>query len=136
MQMQYTYSIDTEQGLARVLVSGDVEFQGAVELIQTVSRDPRWQPGFSRLVDMRNARVLIPKAGSRDLATVNAAEGPGASSDKVPQHKVALITSDALSFGIASQYAAYSELAGVPTEVFQDLTSAEAWLGVTSSMQV
>ncbi len=132
--MDFSYSIDPARGLATVEVSGDVSVEQAAEVISTVSRDPRWQPGFSRLVDMRNARISFSKDGSRNLASVNAVEGRAAAG--TPQHKVALVVTDELSFGIASQYAAYSELQGVPTEVFRDPARAEAWLTQSAGSNV
>jgi hypothetical protein len=132
--MDFSYSIDTAKGLARVEVSGDVSVEQAAEVIATVSRDPRWQPGFSRLVDMRNARISFSKDGSRNLAAVNASEGRAAAIK--PQHKVALVITDELSFGIASQYAAYSELQGVPTEVFRDIARAESWLAQSADAKI
>jgi hypothetical protein len=136
--MQFNYSIDSERGMARVVVTGEVSVKQAQEVIETVSRDPRWQPGFCRLVDMREARISFSKGHVRELAGVNAAEGRAGASKKAPQHRVALVTRDALSFGIASQYAAFSELQGVPTEVFKDMAAAEAWLaaGTDASIRV
>src|SRR5690348_7096451 len=113
--MPFNYTIDSERGFARVVLTGEVNVAEAQEIIETVSRDPRWQAGFCRLVDMREARISFSKGHVRDLAIVNAAEGSAASQKKAPQHRVALVTGDELSFGIASQYAAFSELQGVPT---------------------
>lgn len=125
--MGYTYTIDEASELATVVWTGVVQPEDAGEAIREVARDPRCKPTYRRLVDMRAARVQIPKQDNRELAQANAdtARGHGA---QVQRGKTAIVVGDELSFGIASQYAAYAELQGVPTEVFRDIAAAYTWL--------
>jgi hypothetical protein len=123
----YAYSIDEGNELATVIWTGDVRPEDAGEAIRAVAQDPRCRPNFRRLVDMRAARLEIPKQDNRELASVKAQATP--IFDRHVKHgKTAIVVGDELSFGIASQYAAYSELQGVPTEVFRDVRAAEEWL--------
>jgi hypothetical protein len=125
--MGYTYSIDESRELATVVWAGDVRPEEAGEAIRALAQDPRCKPHFRRLVDMREARVQIPKQDNRELAQTNAEAGR-AVEPNAPRGKTAIVVGDELSFGIASQYAAYAELQGVPTEVFRDRKAAEVWL--------
>ncbi|HYE63836.1 MAG TPA: hypothetical protein VD997_17730 [Phycisphaerales bacterium] len=130
--MGFTYTVDESLGLARVVWTGDVTPELAGEAIHAVSSDPRVKPSFCRLVNMQAARIQIPRNSNRDLAAAKA-NGHDASSAKT-NGKTAIVVGDELSFGIASQYAAYSELQGFPTEVFRDMGSAEKWLALGSSV--
>jgi|GEM_PF-2592421 len=129
--MGYSYSIDETRELATVIWTGDVLPEHAGDAIRAVAQDPRCKPHFRRLVDMRAARVQIPKHENRELAAAKSEATP--TFGGVKHGKTAIVVGDELSFGIASQYAAYSELQGVPTEVFKDIAAAEVWLELGKS---
>lgn len=126
----FTYSIDEDNGLATVVWTGDVTIDAAEACIEATMLDPRYRPGFRRLVDMSNARFLMPKSDNRRLATT---QGPTGHLSHPARGKVALLVGDELSFGVASQYAAYADLQGIPTEVFMDRTAAHRWLNSTAA---
>jgi hypothetical protein len=128
----YVYSIDEGKELATVIWTGDVLPEDAGEAIRAVAQDPRCEPSFRRLVDMRAARVQIPKQDNRELAAAKIQATP-TFDQHVKYGKTAIVVGDELSFGIASQYAAYSELQGVPTEVFREIRAAEEWLDLSKT---
>ncbi len=123
--MPFTYFIDESEALATIVWTGEITLPEAADCIGATLRDPRYRPGFRRLVDMRSAAFVMPKAQNRELATIQGPRGILATDDR---GRVALLVGDDLSYAVANQYAAYAELQGIPTEVFRDIKLAQRWL--------
>ena len=130
MGMPFSYSIDQSRETAIITWTIEMLAGEAEEAMQAVVADPLHKPHYKHLVDCRGVRVNFNIPDNRHLAAANAREGDAQGSPPHSRGKVAIVTGDEMSFGVASQFAAFSELQGITVAVFRDMHAAEHWLAV------
>ena len=120
--MPMTSEIDVDRGLVRTRLVGAVSVDEVEKHNHDLAKDPEFRPGFKQLVDLtRMTEILYDLAAVRKSAEDHVFS-PGA--------RRALVAPTDATFGMSRMFAIQSEKAGQRIEVFRDMASAEAWLGL------
>jgi len=117
--MGYTFEIDTEAGLSRIVADGDADVDTAIETLALCATHEAFRPGLRLLVDLRKLTTKR-KAGDVDQITAYLRRSLSLS-------RLAILTAD--PGAAAVQHRVREILEGeVPVGVFTDAGAAEAWL--------
>ena len=121
--MPHEYAIDTAKRLVKARMWGDLNRAEVLKAALELSADPRLLPGFSELIDLREASATSISA--EDVRAI-------ASAPLDPAARRAFVVPDDLMFGLARMFATLRELEQVPEDinVFRKIEEAETWLGL------
>lgn len=111
-----------EQGVARVVAEGEVNFQEAVDTVKKLNADPRFQVPTRLLWDLRAGRVNIGAEEIRqfaDFVSKTRTEGRG---------RTAVVAHDDMAFGMSRMYEILTEKRLVEVKIFRDSEAALRWL--------
>ena len=124
--MPISYRIDVARDLILTTGSGTLSDADIVGLKEQLAQDRDFKPGMRELSDLRSIdRLDATAAGVRNMVQLDARE-----SGKVRSHRLALVVSQEVAYGMARMYQALSEphIGGVA--VFRDIDEARAWLDI------
>ena len=122
----FTYEFDLLRHRVMVSVTGSPEFEDAEQLINQITTDPLYQPGFDVLVDRRRAPACNSEYIRRIVRLVDSLHS------RIGSTRWAVVVSDLESFGMG-------RMAGLLTEYpesirpFKRMSEAEQWLDDTPS---
>lgn len=120
--MPATIEIDTENGIVFMTVTGTLTDAEMLAIQAAARADPRFQPHFRRLADMRGVdKVELTVDGIRKLAGRNIS-GPGG--------KRAIVATQALVYGFSRMFEMLTDTGADDTRVFTDIAEARKWLGL------
>jgi hypothetical protein len=121
--MPHEYAIDTAKRLVKARMWGDLNRAEVLKAALELSADPRLLPGFSELIDLREASATSISA--EDVRAI-------ASAPLDPAARRAFVVPDDLMFGLARMFATLRELEQVPEDinVFRKIEEAETWLNL------
>ena len=121
--MPHEYGIDTARRLVSTRMWGALDRAEVLKTALELSEDPKLLPGFSELIDLREASATAISA--EDVRAI-------ASAQLDPVARRAFVVPDELMFGLARMFATLRELKQVPEDinVFRTIEEAETWLGL------
>jgi hypothetical protein len=118
--MPATVQIDPENKVIFLTVSGTLADAEMLALQATMSNDPRFQPHFCRLADMRGVdKVELTVDGIRKLAERDIF-GSGA--------RRAIVAGQGLIYGFSRMFEMLAK--AEETRIFSDINEARKWLGL------
>jgi hypothetical protein len=116
-----TYTIDRERRLVVSEANGLVTAEDFLEQGKRLAEDPRFDPSFDQILDLRNAsQVELPTPALKGMASLRLF-GPGA--------RRAMVASRDLTFGLARMYEALRADAPESIKTFRTMEDALRWLG-------
>lgn len=121
--MPMRYQIDSERGLLYVVAEGVVDQSERLAVMKAWLSDPAFRPGLHTLADF-SASTNVPTLQELEeivLVIRRHAEAIG-------QTKIAIITEEPVTFGVARQFGAIAPSAFLTVQVFRDRHAALAWL--------
>jgi hypothetical protein len=120
--MPAAIQIDTENEIAFMTFSGTLSDAEMLAVQAAARADPRFQPHFRRLADMRGVeKVELTIEGIRMLAGRNIS---------APGGKRAIVAGQALVFGFSRMFEMLTDTGTDDTRVFTDIDEARKWLGL------
>jgi hypothetical protein len=120
--MPATVHIDVEHQIGFLTFTGTLTDADMLVVQEKIRADPRFQPHFHRLADMRGVdKVELTVEGVRRLAEKNIA-GEGS--------KRAVVAGQALLYGFSRMYEMLTDNGVTDTRVFTDMDEARKWLGL------
>jgi len=124
--MPFEYTILAPQRVVYARSTDRLSASDILTLIRRLRQDPALNPDFDSIIDMTPTQSFestgdeIAKAASDSAFSMTS--------------RRAMVAPDSLGYGMARIYAAYRELRGQSAiQVFNDLRSACAWLGIDPS---
>lgn len=120
--MPFTYHIETEGSLVRVMGTGQGNYDSAHNTFSDLLADPNLHRPFGLLVDVRLIHNL-PSREEVNRIAMFAHIGHG----KL-DHVAALVVNRGVQFGVARMIQVLAELQGVQIKVFTDDLLAQLWL--------
>ena len=120
--MPYSYRIDEAGKIAYLLGEGPADLESSLELIRTLSADPRFGPGFSVLADCRKIEHIASRKETFALASQIAQQR------MLRDHPVAVVVEGILLFGVTNMVCTLANLKGARLRAFRDLEAARRWL--------
>ena len=120
--MPYHLEFDATLRRAILRAEGAVDLAASLDAIAALTIDPRLQPGYAILVDMRQADYTPSLADARKLTELRdqAAE--------LRHHPIAFVTATSAHYSAASLVAAMASLRGVAARAFQRHEEGLSWL--------
>jgi hypothetical protein len=124
--MSFEYSVDVEERLVLVRMSGALTREEMFACTASLRNDPRVTSEFSELVDLR-ALTSVEAVRVEDVRTL--ASGPLSSATRR-----AIVAPDNAAFGLSRMFESLRGLKGAPdhTVVFRTMGEAEVWLGLSA----
>lgn len=125
--MAVRYEVSADGKFVRATATGELKVEEIHEFIKAVAGDSRVKPGFRELFDVRriSASQVKPESFARIRQLVK--DSP----KRLPGSQLAIVVATGGSYDKARQY----ETAASPDVeniiVFNDMATAEIWLGVT-----
>ena len=124
--MPITFQIDVDQNLILTTASGTLTDEDVLGLKTQLVQHPDFRLGMGELSDIRNIdRLAVTPAGVRAMVQQDKDH-----QDHVASHKLALVISEDVAFGMARMYQMLTESTMENVGVFRDLDEAKAWLQV------
>lgn len=125
--MPISYRIDAGRSLVLTAASGTLTDEDVLALKERLARDPAFSPDMKELSDCRGIeRLDVTPAGIRAMVEQDESDSDGAAT-----HKLALVLSTDVAYGMARIYQSLSEVHdNENVGVFRDLDEAKAWLEV------
>lgn len=118
--MGYTFEIDGEAGLGRIVADGEADVEAAIEVLARFATSEEFRPNLRVLVDLR--RLTTPRRAG------DAEEVAAFVRRTVSFARIAILVADPGSAAV--HHRARELLEGeIPVGVFIDAGEAEAWLG-------
>lgn len=116
--------IETQSGLARIVLVGRLERDDVETAARALAGHPDFHPGLATLWDLRQAQL-----GHTSAAGVRALLSPSEVWPGAPNRRVALLVSGDLDFGLTRMWTALAERA-IPANrrVFRSESEAMEWL--------
>ncbi len=122
--MPITYEIDREQNLIVTTASGTLTDDDVLGLKARLVQDKHFKPGMRELSDIRNIdRLDVTPAGVRAMVKQDRDDAVIVSS-----HRLAIVLSDDVAFGMARMYQMLTESTMDDVGVFRDIEEAKSWL--------
>lgn len=122
--MPISYRIDVERNLVLTTASGTLTDDDVLQFKARLVRDPDFRPGMKELSDIRNiTRLDVTAAGIRAMVEQDQRDRA-----VVASHRLALVVSKDLDFGMARMYQTLTESTMKNVGVFRDIDKANAWL--------
>lgn len=125
--MAFTCTVDEKSHLGVAHVSGAVDIDQLLQIMQTLIEDPAWKPGFDVLWDgLRITELVVSKAELEQVAELSrkltSRLGPG---------KTAFLVSEDKEQGITRMMNELAQIEGRERRVFATLAAAKVWLGTS-----
>ena len=124
--MPFTYRIAEDECVAYVSASGAVDVRSSVEAMGELSRDPKFDPDYKVVVDLREMQYR-PSLG--ELKVIAWALGHEKASFR---NKVAVVLSETARKRRAKVYSKFGRMAGFALELFPDMEGALEWVRESS----
>ncbi len=122
--MPVSYTIDVQSSLVLTRASGTLTDDDVIQLKARLVRDPDFKPGMRELSDIRNIDHLdVTPAGVRAMVLQDKEDA-----SQVASHKLALVLSEDVAYGMARMYQTLTESNMENVGVFRDIEEARAWL--------
>ena|SRR2546426_2706342 len=121
--MPLTYRIDPEAQMLFVVGKGAITQAERIEAMRAWISDPLFRPGLNTLCDF-SAATSTPSLDDLE----NIVRLIGQHSEAIGRKKTAIVTSQAVTFGVARQFQILAESTPLTVGVFTDMESAVAWL--------
>lgn len=124
--MPISYEINKEEELIYTTASGSLDDADIAGFKQKLLSDPDYSPGMKELSDLRAVdefRVTI--AGISRFAGMDEE-----SVEMVKEHRLAIVATEDVIFGMARMYQLQTEKAKPNVQIFRDLQPAREWLGL------
>ena len=121
--MPFTYRIDSDAGILFVVGEGVVTQQERMEAMRAWLKDPAYRPGLHTLCDFSRAASTPTFEELRQIVMLMSQHV-----ELIGKKKVAVVTSRAITFGVARQFETLLEGSPVDVHVFGHHTTALAWL--------
>jgi len=126
--MPILHTINRDLKLVMSSWVGDISDSDLLPSYRKLYDDASWQPGFSEIVDLRDAELSsVTSEALRRLASMV----DGYTRGKCEQFKTAVIAPSNLPFGIARMYEVYADTSPEDVKVFRDLKPAFEWIGIS-----
>ena len=125
MPVQYEVSADGK--FVRATATGEITPEEIHEFIQAIARDDRVKPGFRELFDV--SHISASKVEKESFARIRqlVLQNP----KRLPGSHLAIVVGSGSSFDKAREYERIASPGVENVIVFNDLHTAEVWLGVT-----
>ena len=122
--MPITYRIDTERNLVHTTASGTLTDEDVISMKASLVRNPDFRPGMNELSDIRQVEELaVTPEGIRQMVQQDEEDV-----DQITKHRLAIVVSQDLAFGMARMYEMLTEGHMENVSVFRELDEAVAWL--------
>ena len=122
--MPISYRIDLERNLVLTTASGTLTDDDIVQLKTRLVRDPDFKPGMKELSDIRGIDQLdVTPGGVGAMVQQDIRD-----SAEVASHKLALVVSKEVAYGMARMYQTLTKSNIETVSVFRDIDEARAWL--------
>ena len=126
--MPLSYRIDRDAGMLFVVGEGAITQSERIATIQQLLRDPAFRPGLNTLCDFSTASSTPTMAELREI--VSFVDRHAAT---IGKKKLAVIASQAVTFGVARQFQTLAESGPLDVGVFKDRRAALGWLRLEGS---
>lgn len=128
--MPVSYTVSTNGTFAHFTATGDLSLPDFELLLKNVANDARLVPGFRQLFDLSSisSSLLTPATLKKVLAL--AKMNPKITRDT----KLALVVSSEISYENASDYEKMAREVYQDIIVFNSISTAKIWLGVSDSV--
>lgn len=124
--MPITYEINKEQGVIYTTATGSLDDTDIAAFKQKLTSDPDYRPGMKELSDVRGVdEFRVTAAGISRFAGMDED-----SEDMVKEHRLAIIATEDVIFGMARMYQFQTEKSKPNVQIFRDLQQAREWLGL------
>ncbi|MCH6563425.1 MAG: hypothetical protein IH800_13525 [Myxococcales bacterium] len=121
--MPNSHHIAADEGLALVSIWGPPEVESAVQAIQELAQDPRFEPHFNVLID---AHALDD--GEAELEHVEAVADSLTDLSSHYRGKLAIVCRVGAHFDLLKLMCAYAGSQGMRVRAFTEPAQAKAWL--------
>ena len=122
--MAYKYTIDCENRIVLIEISGIDTKEDIFERITKITGEPDWSPGFGVFMDMRRVEKLeVNFDDSFEITRFHKLI-----SQIILNCKIALICQHAHVFGIGRMWQSLSETLEIEFEIFEDTDLAKEWI--------
>ena len=122
--MPISYRIDVERNLVLTTGSGTLTDNDIIQFKARLLQDPDFKPGMKELSDIRGIDQLdITPSGVQAMVQQDARN-----SAEVASHKLALVVSKEVAYGMARMYQTLTQSNIETVGVFRDIDEARAWL--------
>lgn len=118
--MSMSYKIDQERRVVLTRAWGVLSTQELVEVTSRILLDPRFDPTYRSLGDLRDVTDITVDA----LHTAHMAATPLFALDT----RRAIVATSDVAYGMARMFAAYAERNGQEVRIFREMAEAEEWL--------
>jgi hypothetical protein len=124
--MPVRYEVSDDGLFVRAVASGELALAQIIRSIEAIARDDRVKPGFRELFDARDisGSSVTPDSLERIRVPV------GANPKILPGWLLAIVVGHSDSYHRARRYEEGAEPATESVIVFNDIETAETWLGV------
>jgi SpoIIAA-like len=123
VSMPFTYTIDPKVGLLIVRAEGVVTQAERVETVMAWMTDPLFRPDLDTICDFSEAQSTPTMAELRELAGL-----AGRYTAYVGNARLAIVTSKAITFVVAQEFASMAKRIPLEVRVFADREEALSWL--------
>ena len=121
--MPFHYTIDPHRGMLFIVAEGETMQAERLAAMQAWLNDPDFRPGLPTLADFSEA-ADVPTLAELEEVVAHIRRN----ADAIGQKKIAIVTTRALSFGVARQFGALAPGGLLTVRVFKDRDAALAWL--------
>lgn len=124
--MTVAYDFVEEWRLVLVKISDTVTFEQLTAYLKSLSRDPRYRPPMSKLVDFRECRdYALTREEAENFAGLNREL-----SAVFTNEKCAIVAPGDLEYGMSRVHEMYTTGVGLEITVFRQLRDALNWLDI------
>lgn len=110
----------SDEQLARVRADADLDFSASTEAIRQLALNPKLKRGMRLVLDLREASLVLSSEETENLARLHA--------DLLCGHRMALLVSRPVDFGVVRMMAAYASIDGAAIMPLHDEAEALEWL--------
>ncbi|MHB1381937.1 MAG: hypothetical protein ACYCXJ_06915 [Thermoleophilia bacterium] len=124
--MPISYEINNEEGVIYTTATGSLDDADIAGFKQALLSDRDYRPGMKELSDVRGVDDFrVTAAGIRSFAGMD-----GDSAELVKEHRLAIVATEDVIYGMARMYQAQTEKAKPNVQIFRDLQLAREGLGL------
>lgn len=124
--MPIDYSIDEDLGVVFTTASDVLTEDELLEHKRKMVADPRFQPGFVELSDVRLISDLAISASALEKFVAQ----DDSDAERLEKYKLAIVVSGALEFGMGTMYEMMSVENNRNVRIFRDVGLAREWLQI------
>ena len=123
--MSIKVEVDGERGLITRTIEGETSLEELIESIEAVIAHPDFRPGMKSLTDLRDAAPVKNPDDVKKLVKTLASHN-----STIAGVKVAVVTPEAVAFGMMRMVQAYAGKTEAEVGVFYEMSKAREWLGL------